>query len=48
MGQQQLFIGIEALQWISHPSNADAKLRGIHAQVIEGGEVRAGDTIELI
>lgn len=40
--------GLEALQWISHPSKADAKLRGVHARVIVAGQVRAGDTIELI
>lgn len=40
--------GLDALQWISHPSNSAARLRGVHARVIEGGAVRPGDVIERV
>ena len=39
--------GKEALHWINEESGRLRHLRGINCRVIEGGEVRPGDTIRL-
>lgn len=39
--------GVDALAWTKAPEQAHLRLRGLHARVVRGGTVRAGDAITL-
>jgi len=40
--------GLDALRWINAKDNRPHRLRGLHAEVIEGGEVKVGDEIVVL
>ena len=40
--------GAEVLAWIRAPGNRPRRLRGLFAQVVRGGFVRCGDTLEIV
>lgn len=40
--------GLDALRWINAAPNRPQRLRGLHAEVIEGGEVSVGDEIVVL
>jgi MOSC domain-containing protein YiiM len=41
-------VGAEALRWTNAPEHAARRLRGINCQVIAGGRIRVGDTIDVV
>ncbi len=40
--------GIDALKLISSPTGKELQLRGINAKVVQGGEIRPGDTVKKL
>lgn len=40
--------GLDALRWINAQDNRPQRLRGLHAEVISGGEVAVGDEIIVV
>lgn len=40
--------GAGAMRWVNEPRFRDRRLRGVHARIIEGGEVSVGDWIENV
>jgi MOSC domain-containing protein YiiM len=40
--------GLEALKWINAPENKALRLRGLHAEVLEPGEVAVGDAVVVV
>lgn len=40
--------GSDALAWVNDPTHYDLRLRGVNAMVIEEGELRLGDRIEVV
>jgi len=39
--------GVDAVAWTKAPENAHLRLRGLHARVITGGQIRRGATITV-
>ena len=40
--------GVEALKFISEPTNRELQLRGINLKVVQGGEIRPGDAVKKL
>ena len=40
--------GVEALKFISEPTNRELQLRGINLKVIQGGEIRPGNAVKKL
>ena len=40
--------GADVLAWIRDPLNRPRRLRGLFARIVHGGQVRAGDAIEVV
>ena len=42
------WFGVEALKFISEPTNRELQLRGINLKVVQGGEIRPGDAVKKL
>ena len=40
--------GVDALKLINSPAGQDLQLRGINAKVVQGGEIKPGDTVKKL